>query len=131
MKKTVKPQGQTKKPVQARADLSIQDPNLTSQEAIIDNKGFIPVETENFDEPLANDIPAINDDQQDSPQGNPDTREMMDTIRQQNETIASMKVEHDAMMARINDTLAPKLEPGKHTTWSYRYATLPSEEYGD
>lgn len=62
MKKTVKPQGQTKKPVQARTDLSIQDKNLTSQEPIIDNKGIIPVETENFNEPLANDIPAKNDE---------------------------------------------------------------------
>lgn len=130
MKKTVKPQGPTK-PVQARADLSIQDKNLTSQEPIIDNKGLIPVEDEKFNEPLANDIPAINDDKPGSEAGDEVAREMMDTIRRQNEVIANLQRQQDDMEARINDTLAPKLEPGKHTTWSYRYATLPSEDLGD
>lgn len=56
---------------------------------------------------------------------------MRDTIRRQNEIIATLQDQQNDMMARINDSLVPKLEPGKHTTWSYRYATLPSEDLGD
>jgi hypothetical protein len=125
MKKTVKPKGPAK-PVQARADQSIQDKNLPSQEPIQDNKGLIPVETENFKEKLVNEIPTKNDDK-DMGDGGEANREMMDIIRNQNTLIAQMQQQQADMEARISDTLKPKIEPGKHTTWSYRYAVLPSE----
>jgi len=62
MKKTVAPKRQAPKPIQSQTDQSIQDKNLTSQAPILDNKGIIPVENENFTEKLVNDIPAKNDE---------------------------------------------------------------------
>jgi len=131
MKKTVAPKRQAPiKPIQSQTDQSIQDKNLTSQVPVMDNKGIIPVENQDFTEKLVNDIPAKTDEPA-GPITDEKQREMMDIIQNQNAVIAQMQQQQKDMEVRINDTLKPKIEPGKHTTWSYRYATLPSEEYGD
>ena len=123
-KKTVQ-QKQPEKKAPAAQNLPIQDKDL-KETPIIDNDGKVPVQEADFIEPLANDIET------EKPQGEadldtdlPSNREMMDIIKAQNDQISQMRTLIEGSLNK------PTVSPGTHTTWAYRYATYPNEEYGD